>query len=84
MSEQLNHTHSEIVYVDFSKASMSISQLKVQIRNTNNVVWVTAWIECIPRLGLGNLDFVTFTGVLHHLKSPLKGLNTINNSQVEY
>ena len=44
MSEQLNHTSSEAVYVDFSTASMSIAQARVVMRRSNKIVWVTDWI----------------------------------------
>ena len=85
MSEQLNHTkNSEIVYVDFSKTSMSFAQLKHRIRRTANVVWVISWIENIPLHGLGSFDFVTCTGVLHHLKSPPKGLRILRDIQLPH
>ena len=85
LSEQLNHTqNSEIVYLDFSQTSMSYAQLKNQIRKTTNVVWIISWIESLPFLGLGNFDFVSCTGVLHHLKSPQNGLDIIKDVQVQY
>ena len=55
----------------------------VQIRKTNNTIWATDWIEAIPRLGLGKFGFVQCTGVLHHLKSPRLGLNTLKDTQFE-
>ena len=82
MAEQLNHTQSEVVYVDFSKTSMLLCQMKVRLRTISNTVWVTEWIEGIPRLGIGNFDFVSCTGVLHHLKSFSRGLNIIKDAQV--
>ena len=84
MAEQLNNTNSEIVYVDFSRSSMLLSQLKVHITKTSSVVWITEWIENISRLGIGKFDYVTCTGLLHHLKSPFKGLNIIKDAQMEY
>ena len=82
MSEQLNHTrNSEIVYIDFSKSSMMVAQLINSIRKTSNVVWIISWIEAIPFLGLGSFEFVTCTGVLHHLKVPQTGLNIIKDTQ---
>ena len=82
MAEQLNHTTSEAVYVDFSTASMSIAQARVAMRRSTQIVWATDWIESIPKLGLGRFDFVQCTGVLHHLKSPQKGLNVLKDAQV--
>ena len=84
MAEQLNHTNSEIVYVDFSKASMSIAQLRTKMRKSHNMVWVTDWLESIPRLGLGTFELVICTGVLHHLKNPQEGLNILNEVQSKY
>ena len=63
---------------------MSYAQLKNQIRKTTNVVWIISWIESLPFLGLGNFDFVSCTGVLHHLKSPQNGLDIIKDVQVQY
>ena len=53
------------------------------MRGDLDIVWVIDWIESIPLLGLGKFDFVGCTGVLHHLKNPQKGLNTINEVQSE-
>ena len=58
MSEQLNHTSSEAVYVDFSTASMSIAQARVVMRRSNQVVWAADGIESISKLGLGKFYFV--------------------------
>ena len=82
MAEQLNHTSSEAVYVDFSTASMSIAQARVVMRRSNKVVWVTDWIESIPRLGMGQFDFVACPGVLHHLKNSQNGLNILKDAQI--
>ena len=84
LAEQSNHTNSEIVYVDFSKSSTSIIQFKIKLRGWLKVVWVIDWIESIPRLGLGMFDFAVSTGVLHHLKSPRKGLDIVHDAQMEY
>ena len=82
LSEQLNHTKSsEIVYLDFSKTSMQIAQQQIKIRAIINVVWIRTWIENIPRHGLGVFDYVTCTGVLHHLKQPTNGLRIIKDVQ---
>ena len=62
---------------------MPFSQLRAQMRGDLDIVWVIDWIESIPRLGLGKFDFVGCTGVLHHLKNPQKGINTINEVQSE-
>ena len=83
MVEQFNHTNSEVLYLDFSKASMSVVQLKVKWRGKLKIVWVRDWIESIPRLGLGRFDFAVSTGVLHHLQSPKMGLRIVNDVQTQ-
>ena len=62
MAEQLNHTDSETVYVDFSKASMLFAQARSMFRKTTAIVWVTDWIENIPKLGILAFDFAICTG----------------------
>ena len=83
MAEQLNHTNSEAVYFDFSTTSMSIAQQRAKFRGGLKIVWVIDWIESIPRLGLGKFDFAVSTGVLHHLKSPQKGLSIVSDVQTQ-
>ena len=81
MAEQLNHTNSELIYLDFSENSMRIAQARSKVRRTSKIVWVVDWIESISKLGLGNFDLVISSGVLHHLKSPQKGLKIIQDIQ---
>ena len=81
MAEQLRNTNAETVYIDFGKSSIRIAQQKVKHRGNLQIVWVTDWIESIPLLGLGQFDYVSSTGVLHHLKSPQSGLNVLNSVQ---
>ena len=84
MGEQLKNTNSEAVYYDFSKASMSIAQLKAKMRGLVNIIWINGWIESVSRHGLGNFDLVVATGVLHHLKNPQKGLSMLHDIQFEH
>lgn len=81
MAEQLNHTDSETVYVDFSLTTMSIAKARTIVRKLFKTVWVLDWMESIPRLGIGQFDFVECSGVLHHLKSPQRGLNILKEGQ---
>ena len=82
LAEQLHQTNHETVYLDFSIQSMKIAQFKATMRGSMNIIWVVDWLESIPKLGLGKFDFIGCTGVLHHLKSPLKGLKIINEAQI--
>ena len=83
MAEQLNTTDSETIYVDFSSNSMEIAQRRSKVRGSLQIVWITAWIEQLTLLGLGEFDLISSSGVLHHLRCPQKGLNILNNIQSE-
>ena len=80
MAEQLNHTESEVVFLDFSRSSMKVAQGRARARKLKNIVWVTEGIENIQRLNLIKFDFMQCSGVLHHLKSPINGLNILKES----
>ena len=77
--EQLRHTNAEIVYLDFSSASMKISQIRARIRKLENIIWIHSWIEEVRFLGLGLFKDFQCSGVLHHLKSPVYGLNILKD-----
>ena len=79
MAEQLNHTNSEVVYLDFSASSMKVAQARARARRLKNIIWVTEGIENIHRLNLAKFDFMQCSGVLHHLKSPINGLNILKD-----
>ena len=80
MAEQLNHTQSEIVYLDFSASSMKVAQSRAKVRGLKNIVWISEGIENINRLNLPKFDFMQCSGVLHHLKSPITGLKVLKDS----
>ena len=79
VSEQLRHTNAEIIYLDFSSASMKIAQRRARIRKLENMVWIRSWIEEVRFLGLGLFKDFQCSGVLHHLKSPPYGLNVLKD-----
>ena len=78
--EQLNHTNAEIIYLDFSRTSMQIAQKRARIRKLQNIIWVQSWIEGIRYLGMGLFEESQCSGVLHHLKNPLLGLNILKDT----
>ena len=84
MAEQLNHTNAEVVYLDFSTTSMKIAQERAQIRRLKSIIWVQSWIEGVPQLGIGKFHFSQCSGVLHHLKSPTKGLKVLKDALHEH
>ena len=75
--EQLNHTNAEVVYVDFSTTSMKISQQRARFRKLINIIWIRTWIEEVRHLGIGLFEQSQCSGVLHHLKTPILGLNIL-------
>ena len=61
---------------------MKIAQLRSKIRGSLKIIWSIGWVESIPRLGVGYFDFVSCTGVLHHLKDPQRGINILHKAQL--
>ncbi|XP_023332166.1 uncharacterized protein LOC111704239 isoform X2 [Eurytemora carolleeae] len=80
IAEQLNHTNSEIVYVDLSPKSTDIARLRAKYRHLNNIRFFNDKIENIPNLNLGKFDFIESTGVIHHTENPLTSLRVLKDS----
>ena len=83
IAEQFNDTNAEIVYVDTSAKGMNIAQTRAKIRGLSNIIWIKDNLENLPQLGLqveDNFDFVSCQGVLHHMKSPVKGLRMLKEA----
>merc|ERR1711936_1393373 len=80
LGEQLRMSDSKLTYLDLSKASMEIAKSRVYLRGLDNVRWVHNKIENIPSLDLGKFDYITCTGVLHHLPDPDLGLKVLAES----
>lgn len=78
-AEQLRETDSEIVYIDFSIASIDIAKQRAKIRGLNNITWIHDSLLNIPKLELGHFDHINSTGVLHHLADPVEGLRAIQS-----
>jgi ubiquinone/menaquinone biosynthesis C-methylase UbiE len=78
LAEQLRHYDAEVVYLDMSAASRRVAEDRARVRNLDNISWVTASIMELPRLGLGEFDFIECCGVLHHLESTEAGLQALN------
>ncbi len=78
MAEQLRDTGARLVALDLSSASLSITRRRLEKRGLEGVVdLVQAPIEEAPGLGLGQFDFISTSGVLHHLPSPEIGLRAL-------
>lgn len=80
MAEQLRGTGARVVSLDLSGASLDIARRRLEQRGLAGMVdLVQAPIEDAPSLGLGSFDFVTSSGVLHHLASPEAGLGALRD-----
>jgi len=80
LAEQLRDLGGEVVYLDLSAASMAIARERARIRGLENIQWLQASILDIPRLGLGQFDYINCTGVLHHLDSSESGLQALKSA----
>ena len=79
LAEQLRGTPAEVVYLDMSQASMKIAKARAKLRKLDNITWVHDSILNLPTSGLGKFDFITCSGVLHHLEDPQAGLDALKS-----
>lgn len=77
LAEQLRATDAEIVHLDLSAASIAIARRRAEIRGLANIRWLQASLLELPRLGLGEFDYINCSGVLHHLPDPDAGLRAL-------
>jgi len=80
---RLRDKNPQIVYLDFSAASMSVAQKRVEMRGLEGIRWINDRMENIPHLGLGKFDLIQCSGVLHHLSNPQEGLNILSEALAE-
>jgi SAM-dependent methyltransferase len=80
LAEQLRGFDAEVVYLDISAASLGVARARAQSRGLTNIRWVHDSIMNLPVLGLGRFDFISCTGVLHHLESSEAGLAVLEQS----
>jgi 2-polyprenyl-3-methyl-5-hydroxy-6-metoxy-1,4-benzoquinol methylase len=78
LAEQLRKFGGGVVHLDVSEASIAIAKERARIRDLDNIEFVHASLLDLPALKLGLFDFVTATGVLHHLDDPKAGLDVLN------
>ncbi len=79
LAEQLKEKNAEIVYVDISKASMKVAQERARIRGLSNIKWIHGSILSLTEMDIGEFDYITCTGVLHHLENPEDGLISLRS-----
>jgi len=78
LAEQLRETDAAIVYLDLSTTSMNIARKRASIRGLTNIEWMKGSILDLPRMDLAAFDYISCTGVLHHLADPAQGLSALN------
>lgn len=79
LAEQLRSFEAEVVYVDLSQAAMEIAKERARIRGLKNIRWINESIMDLPTLDLGRFDYISCTGVLHHLESAEDGLKALKD-----
>jgi SAM-dependent methyltransferase len=77
LAEQLRGYNASVTYLDISRASMNIARERARVRKLDNIEWHHGSILDVVRLGLAPFDFISCTGVLHHLPEPESGLAAI-------
>jgi SAM-dependent methyltransferase len=65
---------AELVYLDVSSAARVIAEARAQRRNLTSIRFMTASLLELPKLALGQFDYIDCCGVLHHLPDPAAGL----------
>lgn len=77
LAEQLKNKDAEIWYVDISESSMNIAKERAKQRGLTNINWLHSSLLSIDER-IGKFDYISCTGVLHHLANPLLGLQSLN------
>ena len=77
LAEQLKHTNAQIIQLDISETSLEIARKRAEIRGLKNIRFLHQSLLDAPQSGLGEFDYINCSGVLHHLESPLQGLEAL-------
>ncbi|MBN8543825.1 MAG: methyltransferase domain-containing protein [Alphaproteobacteria bacterium] len=83
LAEQLRDTGNEVIYVDMSEASMKVAQKRAENRGLTNIRWIRDSLLNIPKMDLGQFDYINCSGVLHHLADPDLGLKILSDALKE-
>jgi len=79
LAEQLRHSTASVIYVDISLASMEIAKQRAAKRNLTNIRWIHASLLALDEHDIPPIDYISCTGVLHHLAEPKKGLQALKS-----
>ncbi len=77
LAEQLRQFPGEVVYLDLSEASQAVAQARAEVRGLNNIQWLSGSLLDLGGMDLEPFDYISCTGVLHHLASPEDGLKSL-------
>lgn len=70
--------HSDIHYLDLSKASRAIAEERASLRGLDSITFHTGSLLDAPKLGL--FDYIDCCGVLHHLPEPQAGFKALKGA----
>ena len=81
LAEQLRDMKgAEVVYADISTASMNIAKERARIRGLTNITFIQKSILDFPKTkNMGHFDYITCSGVLHHLEDSDAGLAALKS-----
>lgn len=80
LAEQLkDYAGVEVIHVDLSTASIAICKERAKIRELTNIKWIEGSLLDLPDMDIGEFDYINCSGVLHHLESPVDGLNALKS-----
>ena len=79
LAEQLKASDAIVTYLDISSESMKIAKQRAAIRKLSNIEWIEGDILEVESLTSDRFDYISCTGVLHHLADPLTGLKRLKS-----
>ncbi|MDD5010696.1 MAG: class I SAM-dependent methyltransferase [Phycisphaerae bacterium] len=79
LAEQLRDTDTQIVHLDISSASIEVAKKRASVRGLKNIQWIEGSLMDLPQMDIGKFDYINCSGVLHHLESPIEGLNALKS-----
>ncbi len=79
LAEQLrSFPDAHVVYCDLSKTSLKIAKERAAERNLNNITWLNRSLFDLTEYS-SSFDFISCSGVLHHLEDPDAGLKSLRD-----
>lgn len=79
LAEQLLKKNAEVVYLDISQASLQRAKQRADVRKLGNISWNHGSILSLSPDTAGLFDYISCTGVLHHLDDPVLGLRRLKS-----